>query len=324
MTLTGGNRVRKFNKIWKSVAALSIGALALTACGEGDGTGDNGGEDKGELTIGVFNGWEEGIAVSYLWKHILEEEGYTVNLEEAEPAVVFSGVATQDYDFTMDVWEPTTHASYLDEYGDDLEMLGTWNDESSLQIAVNEDAPIDSLEELADNADEFDNRIVGIEPGAGLTSATEDEVIPTYGLDGMEFTTSSTPAMLQELNTAIDNDENIVVTLWRPHWAYEAFPVRDLEDPEGALGGSETMSTYAYNGFSDDFSEVSEWLSDFTMENDLLYDLEAQMFADNDDEGEYENIVADWVAENQDYVDSLTEGGDSEDNGDEEDAGDEE
>ena len=77
--------------------------------------------------------------------------------------------------------------------------LGAWNDESKLTVVVNEDAPIDSLEELADNADLFDNTIVGIEPGAGLTLAMENEVIPGYGLEDMDFTTSSTPAMLAEL-----------------------------------------------------------------------------------------------------------------------------
>ena len=79
---------------------------------------------------------------------------------------------------------------------------------------MNADAPIDSLEELAANADLFDNRIVGIEPGAGLTEATEQTRSRSYGLEGMDFLTSSTPAMLTELKAATDAGENIAVTLW--------------------------------------------------------------------------------------------------------------
>lgn len=296
----------KFNHILKTTAVVSAAALALTACSEADSGAS--GDSKGELTLAVFNGWEEGVAVSELWHHILEEEGYDVTLEYADPAPVFSGLASGDYDFNMDVWLPVTHASYLEEYGDDIVELGTWNDESKLTIAVNEDAPIESLDELAENADEFGNRIVGIEPGAGLTETTTNEAIPTYGLEGMEYVTSSTPAMLQELSTATENGENIVVTLWRPHWAYEAFPIRDLEDPEGAMGGAETMSTYARSGFEEDFPEVAQWLSDFTMDSELLYDLENVMFNESDaGQGEYGPIVEEWVAENQEYVDGLTQ-----------------
>jgi ABC-type proline/glycine betaine transport system substrate-binding protein len=157
------------------------------------------GDDEGSISIAVFNGWPEGEAVSYLWQHVLENAGYTVELEYADAAPVFLGLSEGDYDVTLDVWLPLTHAAYVEQYGDDVVELGAWNDEAVLTVAVSADAPIDSLDELAENADLFGNRIVGIEPGAGLTAAMEDAVIPGYGLEDMDFSTSSTPAMLSEL-----------------------------------------------------------------------------------------------------------------------------
>ena len=127
----------------------------------------------------------------------LEDEGYTVNLQMADVAPVYSGLTTDDYDVVLDTWLPTTHASYIERYGDDLTDLGAWNDGAKLAVAVNEDAPIDSLDELAANADLFGGTIVGIEPGAGLTAAVQDETIPTYGLSDMQLQTSSTAAMLE-------------------------------------------------------------------------------------------------------------------------------
>ena len=38
----------------------------------------------------------------------------------------------------------------MEEYGDKLTDLGAWNDEAALTFAVNEDAPIDSIAELAE------------------------------------------------------------------------------------------------------------------------------------------------------------------------------
>ncbi|PWB96964.1 glycine betaine ABC transporter substrate-binding protein [Salinibacterium hongtaonis] len=289
------------NPLTKAAATVVVAGLALTGC-----TADTGSADDGkQLTIAVFNGWDEGIAVSELWKAVLENEGYDVTLEYADAAPVFNGLASADYDLTLDVWLPGTHAEYVKEYGDDIVELGAWNDDATLTVAVNEDAPIDSLAELAANADLFDNRIVGIEPGAGLTGAMEDSVIPGYGLDKLNFITSSTPAMLTELTAALDNNENIAVTLWRPHWAYDAFPIKDLEDPDGMLGGTESLYSYSRAGFESDFAEVATWISAFTMDSELLFSLENAMFNEYDG-SDYGPVVAEWMAANQDYVDTLT------------------
>jgi glycine betaine/proline transport system substrate-binding protein len=294
----------------RSLTALALGAvgvLALTGCtaAEAETVGD-GNSDNKDLTIAVFNGWDEGIAASELWKAVLDEKGYNVTLEYADVAPVYAGLSTGDYDMNLDVWLPNTHATYLEEYGDDLTELAAWNDEAKLTMAVNADAPIDSLTELADNADVFGNRIVGIEPGAGLTEAVTNESIPSYGLDGMDYQTSSTAAMLTELTAAEKSGENIVVTLWEPHWAYGSFDLKNLEDPEGTLGDAETLHAYGKKDFATDFPQVTEWMSNFEMDLDRLYSLETAMLVDYDGQ-EYGPIVEKWIEENQDYVDTLTE-----------------
>ncbi|WP_449374056.1 glycine betaine ABC transporter substrate-binding protein [Arthrobacter psychrolactophilus] len=287
------------------VAIAATAALSLSACGAG-GTGavlDNG--DKKDVTVAVFNGWDEGIAASELWKVILDEKGYNVKLQNADVAPVFSGLSTGDYDLTLDTWLPVTHASLMEEYGEKISELGQWNDEAALTIAVNEDAPIDSLDELAANADAFNNKIIGIEPAAGLTKVTTEKVIPAYGLDKMDYVTSSTPAMLSELKTATSKGENIAVTLWRPHWAYDAFPVKDLKDPKGALGAAEGIYGYSRLDFDADYPTLNGWLKDFTMDSKTLYSLENAMFG-GEKISDYTEVIKTWIGENQDYVDSLT------------------
>ncbi|MHA7269498.1 glycine betaine ABC transporter substrate-binding protein [Arthrobacter sp. HLT1-20] len=294
------------NKKFMGFAAIAATlALGLSACGTGaeGGTVENG--DKKDVTIAVFNGWDEGIAASELWKVILDRKGYDVTLQSADVAPVFSGLSTGDYDLTLDTWLPVTHADLLAEYGEKISELGQWNDEASLTIAVNEDAPINSLDELAANADKFNNKIIGIEPAAGLTKVTTEEVIPGYGLDKMEYITSSTPAMLSELKTATSKGENIVVTLWRPHWAYDAFPVKDLKDPKGALGAAEGIYGYSRLDFDADYPVLDGWLKNFKMDSEKLYSLENAMFNGTDTK-EYTPIIEKWISENQDYVDSLT------------------
>jgi len=290
-----------------AAAALGLGACAADAPAPAPTPtdGSSASSDLTDLTIGVFNGWPEGEAASYVWKILLEEHGYNVKLEYADAGPVFLGVSEGDYDLALDGWFPLTHQHYLEEYPDIID-LGAWNTDAVLTLAVNEDAPITSIAELAANADAFENQIIGIEPGAGLTKATQEQVIPTYGLEGMEFITSSTPAMLAELSGAIDAGRNIVVTLWRPHWAYDEYPIRDLEDPEGTLGDEESIHSIARPGFDTDFPQLTKWLQAFKMDSELLYSLENVMYNVDEVPSDFTEVVTQWMSENQDWVDSLT------------------
>ncbi|PFG32550.1 glycine betaine ABC transporter substrate-binding protein [Sanguibacter antarcticus] len=308
------NRTAHLSRTTRRSVALVTGValtLALAACSSDSSdstdadtaaTVENG--DLQDVTIGVHSGWDEGIAVSYLFKSILEDEGYTVEATEADAGIVYTGLTGGDFDVNFDMWLPNTHKDYLDEYGDDMEQLGAWYTEAKLTIAVNEDAPITSLDELAANADAFDNRLVGIEAGAGLTGITEDVAIPAYGLEDMDFVVSSTPAMLAELKGATDAGENVAVTLWAPHWAYDAFPIRDLEDPEGAMGEAEEINSVGRTGFAEDYPTLASWIGAFTLTDEQLFSLENIMF--NENEGnDNEGSVTEWLDANPTFVDDL-------------------
>ncbi|MEX0868420.1 MAG: glycine betaine ABC transporter substrate-binding protein [Nitriliruptoraceae bacterium] len=251
--------------------------------------------------------WEEAIAVTNLWTVILEDNGYEVEQEQLDPGIVFDGVASGDLDLFLDAWLPNTHSQYMEQYGNDVEDLGPWLAEAPLTWTVPAYVDeVNSLADLADNADLFDGQIVGIEPGAGLTAISRDEVMPTYGLeDSYELIESSTPAMLSELENAIANEEPILVTLWRPHPAYGQYDLKDLEDPEGALGEPDQIHALARSGFSTDHPEAAAALENFEFTNDQI---SAMTVAVLSEEGsELENARA-WVDANRGIVEAWLEG----------------
>ncbi|GAA4149884.1 ABC transporter permease/substrate binding protein [Leifsonia shinshuensis] len=276
-----------------------IGGTAVTAASTAGG-------DKGTVKVAVFNGWPEGEAASYLWKHVLEREGYRVDFAYADAGPAFAGLSTGDYDIAFDGWLPTTHAQYMKTYGAHLTDLGAWNDEAKLTIAVNKDAPIDSLDQLASHASDFGNRLVGIEPGAGLTEATQKKIIPEYGLGKLDYVTSSTPAMLAELSSAMKKHDNIAVTLWRPHWAYDQWDLKDLTDPKNTLGAAESIHSIASTDFPQKFPQIAKWVKRFHMKSDLLYSLENALYNGKADSSQYDGIVEKWMDAHSAYVDSLT------------------
>lgn len=273
------------------------------------------GEDETTIDIGVFSGWDENYVVYELLKVALEEQGYTVNNLEAEAGAVYTGVAQGDLDVLLDAWLPGTHGqAYVDmdaedgaQLGDQLEAVGCWFDEGFLTVAVNEDSPAQSLAELADHADAYGSRIVGIEPGAGLTRTVEQEVIPTYGLEDWEFPTSSSGAMLAELESAMNAGNNIAVTLWHPHWAYAAYDIRDLEDPEGTLGEAERLYSLGREGFHEDYPNVAQLLKNLHLTNEQLLEIEDIMVVQNNREDNAGSIQT-WLDANPDFLENWRQG----------------
>lgn len=285
---------------------IAVAALGLAACGSGssdaDSTSGAGGDSK-NLTIGYIP-WDEDIAVTHLWKQVLEDKGYNVTIQQLDVAPTFVGLSKGDIDLFLDGWLPSTHSDYMDKYGKDIEDIGVWYDNAKLTLAVPEYSDAKTIADLKGKAGEYNGQIVGIEPGAGLTRITEKDAMPKYGLDGeYKLVTSSTAAMLAELKKATDAKEPIVVTLWRPHWAYDAFPIRDLEDPEGAMGEAEQIHSLAKKGFANEFPEVNDMLKNWTMDDKQLGSLENLVLREN--EKAPEKGVEAWLKDNPDFVSGL-------------------
>jgi glycine betaine/proline transport system substrate-binding protein len=295
------------------ITALATSALlALTACGSSDdGGSDAGGTDTGgggsseTIKVGIIPSWTDYKSMGYLWKALFEEQGYSVDITELQDnAPLYAGLAKGDVDMMGSSWPEVTQKSYWDQYKNDIEDLDTWYDNAKLTMAVPEYSNINSIEDLAGNAGEFDGKIVGIEAGAGLTKVVKENVMPEYGLnDNYELVTSSTTAMLAELKKATDAQKEIVVTLWRPFWANTAFPVKDLEDPKGALGESEGLHVLGRTGFEEDYPDLAAMVGKVTLDDEqygALEDLVANTYPDDP-----EKAVNEWMQDNQDWVDSL-------------------
>lgn len=145
--------------------------------------------------------------------------------------------------------------------------------------------------------------ITGIEPGAGITERTEQALEEYDNLQDWELETSSTAGMMGQLDSAINNEEPIVVTGWTPHYKFEMYDLKFLEDPENVFGDSEYVHTMSRIGFEEDMPEAYTILDNFSWE---VEDMQEIMLAAQD--VEFEEAAADWIEDNRDTVDSWTEG----------------
>lgn len=290
-----------------TLAALGVAAvLALAGCAS-DGAGgtlemagkapanDAGKGDKGTITIGFLPSWTDGLSTAYLLQDQLGKLGYAVKMQTLSDAgPLYAGLSQGDVDVFPSAWPEVTQKAYRDKYQGSIDDLGTYYDNARLTIAVPTYTDIDSIDQLKGAGSRFDGKIIGIEPGAGLTGQTQ-KMMPEYGLDSeYQLVTSSTAAMLTELKSATDKKQDIAVTLWRPFWANSAFPVKDLKDPKGAMGKPEGLHFLGAKGFAEKHPDAAKLIGQITLD-DAQYGSLEDMVVNQFGEGKEPQAIDAWI-----------------------------
>jgi glycine betaine/proline transport system substrate-binding protein len=279
---------------------IRIAGLALVA-GTAMAAGTAQAQDKGTVHLGYVE-WASEVASTNVVRAVLEEAGFDVEITSLSAAAMWQSVGTGDTDAIVAAWLPTTHEDYLAGVEDDVEDLGPNLDGTKLGLVVPDYVEVDSIEELNDHADELNGEIIGIDPGAGLMSLTE-EVLETYELD-LELRSGSDATMVAALDSAIDNEEPIVVTSWTPHWMFAEWDLKYLDDPENVYGGAEQIHTIVHDSLADEMPEAHAILDAFEWTPEQMG--EVMLMNQEDDADPYESAKQ-WVEDNRDIVDEWLE-----------------
>jgi glycine betaine/proline transport system substrate-binding protein len=279
--------------------AMAI-ALTMAACGSSSGSASSSGK-----TITIFQGagYDDDIAVTTLWKNLLEKKGYTVKIQSLDLAAGFTGMSRGDVDAYMDAWLPTTHAPYVDPYKDKFTILPPFFSNDRLVLAVPNFVDATTISDVAKNPSQFKNRIVGIEPGAGEMKLLQSKVMPAYGMTNMNLAAGSTPAMLAELQRDISSHTPVVVALWTPHWAFAQMPIHALTDDKKAFPDTEGSQIVVTNKYAEANPQVVSWFRNTKLTDDQLSSLMADIHgASSADAG-----VTKWLQTNGSVVASWTD-----------------
>ena len=283
-----------FKKIRYSIVAV-FATVILTA-------GLMAGCDSTPKTIKIpYVQWACAEAETHIAQYLLEEMGYEVELSVVQAGVMWTSVATGAADVFTTAWLPYTHASYWEEYGDDVERIGVLFDQAVLALVVPTYVTIDSIAEMKDYKTEFQGRIVGIDPAAGIMEATRNTLMPTYGIEDWKLMESSETGMISELERAINRGEWIAVTGWAPHWKFFAYDLKILEDPELTYGGTEEIVIIGRDGFTKDFPDAAEFFSKWTITADQLGEV---MYMINIEKMKPAEAARAWIEDNRDIVDT--------------------
>lgn len=283
-------KTQMLNRRIRLASAMLIAGTGLAISGAAQA------QDQETINLAYVE-WSSEVASTNVIAAVLEQAGYNVEMTSLSAAAMFQALSTGDADAIVAAWLPTTHAEYMERIGDKVEDLGANLDGTKLGLVVPSYTEVDSIAELNDNADIFNSEIIGIDPGAGLMGLTE-EVVDTYDLD-LRLRSGSDATMVAALSNAINNEEDIVITSWTPHWMFARWDLKYLEDPENVFGGAEQIHTVVRNGLEDDMPEAYAILEAFEWTPEQMGEI--MLMNQEDGSDPYENAKQ-WVEDNQDVV----------------------
>lgn len=277
-------------KLFIFAVILMVAATAVFAEGQQ--------EQEAQKTANlVYVNWEEGVAYTHLAKVVLEDQmGYEVDITAADVAPAYTAIAQGDMDAFMETWLPVLHKDYVDQYEEDIIDLGHVYEGTQSGLVVPDYMEIETISEINDIADELDGKITGIDAGAGVMKTTE-KVIDSYDLD-VKLMASSGPAMTAALKDAVENEEPIVVTGWRPHTMFGRWDLRFLEQDQEEVWGKGNIHIMGRKDLKEDKPELAEFLDNFFFTDAQLADLMLAV-AEGDDA---EEAAREWMNDNMDIV----------------------
>ena len=270
-----------------------------------------GAQETQEVEMTYVN-WEEGVAWSHFFAALLEDEmGYEVTLTAADVGPAYASVFGGDQDFFMEAWLPNLHSTYVE--GEDYEEVSVIYEDGVTGLIVPQymaDDGVTALSDLRDPevAERLDYQITGIDAGAGMMIATEEELMPGYGLGemGYELVPSSSPAMLAAMESAIENEEYIVGMGWQSHSMFGRMDLAILEQDEETVWSVDDIYVIGKPGVSDELPEVVELFENAMWTNATIGPLMVHIAESNLDtleaarewKDENPQVWEDWVPSN--------------------------
>ncbi len=246
--------------------------------------------------------WSDATVATNLLAETLKTKGYDVTMTPLPAAAMWQAVATGEADAMVAAWLPATHAAYYAKLKDQVDLVGPNVEGAKIGWAVPAYVNLSSVEDLKTKGAEVGNKVIGIDPGAGLMQASE-KAIKDYDLSNVTLVEGSDATMTAALKDAIDRKEPIVVTTWTPHWMFGRWDLKYLADPKGSFGGEETVNTVARKGLATDMPEVHKILTNFK----ISLDDEQKLMLQNEEKGADPTATAKaWIAANPDKVAAWT------------------
>ncbi len=286
-------------KLLLASAMLAIGAAAAQAA-----------EPDSCKTVRMADvGWSDNTAQNGLFKTVLKGLGYTPEDQVLALPVIIESLKNKDLDIFLDNWMPSNAANvqpYLD--AKTIEMLNANLTGAGYGPVVPKyvaDAGVKDVKDLAANADKFEKKFYGIEPGNDGNKIVQAKIDdPANGLQGWELVESSEQGMLAQAQKSMKKQEWIVFLGWTPHPVMGKMDLAYLTGFENDGFGDAQIKTLTRAGYSAECANVGKLLANLKFE----LPMESAIMEQIDAKVDGEVAAAAWLKENPAVLDTWLAG----------------
>lgn len=151
--------------------------------------------------------------------------------------------------------------------------------------------------------EQVDYTITGTDPGSGLMRLTA-QALEDYELSDWNILESSAAGMTAQLDAAYKNEKPIIFSAWSPHWMFNTYDLKYLDDPKLTYGEPEEIHTIARLGLQEDHPVAYDFLDRFNWTSDDM----GEVMIDIQNGMEPVAAAAKWVEAHEDKVQKWIEG----------------
>ena len=295
--------VGRYLRFFPLLAGFLVFAVILAVWYTGSGVADSGNKtnpDAKKPVKLVYVDWASEKASAHVVKAVIESRfDRECQVLSVSLIAMWESLAAGDQDASVAAWLPSLQKRYLEKHKADVKNLGPNLEGTKIGLAVPEYVPINSIAELNGHAPKFDNKIIGIDPYAGIMGKTA-AAMDAYGLSAFDLVSGSGPTMTTALEKAIAQQRWIVVTGWTPHWKFAEWDLKYLEDPKNVYGRKEHIATIVRKGLKQDMPEIHAFFENFYWHP---RNLEAVMKTARHENTSYPEAARKWVASHPELAD---------------------
>lgn len=273
------------NMLRKAFCALAMTAVAVLSVQAEEKT----------INMGTLS-WEDLTPITGITKKVLEDQGYTVKVTSfSEWGIAYAALAKGDVQVLASQIDYVAQ-DYWSKNKNRLEKISPVSHGLYQGIAVPSYVTINSVDELNANAEKFNNKIIGIEPGSGLMNDAGNAV-KRYDLK-LQLLEGSTAAMTAALKSATDRKEWVAVTLWDPSWMWQRYEMKFLADPKGVFPPPQSYYWIGQKGFSVENPRAREALAGIYVPIEEIRGINAAV----KDGKTMDEAINDWTAKHADLI----------------------
>ncbi|SEF68004.1 choline ABC transporter substrate-binding protein [Marinobacterium lutimaris] len=250
-------------------------------------------------------GWTDIAATNAVTSTLLLGLGYTPKVDTLAVPIGFEGLKSGEVDLFLGNWMPA-QKDFFAKYEDSVDVIGTNLEGAKFTLAVPKyvyDAGVTDFADLAKFADEFREKIYGIEPGSASNEMLMNMVESgDFGLEGWSVVESGEQGTLSQVRRAVRREQFIVFLGWEPHPMNNTLEMEYLTGGDDYFGpnfGGATVRTLTRTGYSEECGNVGQLLTNLSfnleMENEIMGYILDDGMSDND-------AARKWLSENPEAI----------------------